>query len=176
VPKLRHYDNLNTARFVTFSCFRRHKLLTHPDAIRIFLDVLEAVRKAHRIRLHAYVIMPEHVHLLIYPLDELALGPVIGELKWRSASQILTRDFLWMPSDCLVRRNGRERRAFWMPRCYDHNCRCPATVAEKIKYCHFNPVKRGLVKGPEDWMWSSFNWYQGVEDVPIRLDSLEGLS
>jgi putative transposase len=44
---------------------------------------------------------------------------------------------------------------FWQKRCYDHNCRTNETVLENIKYCHKNPVTRGLVKDPGDWQWSA---------------------
>jgi putative transposase len=43
-------------------------------------------------------------------------------------------------------------------------------VKEKIEYCHKNPVTRGLVLTPGDWKWSSYNWYEGQSDVPIRMD------
>jgi len=59
MPKLRHYDHLNTARFVTFSCYHRHKLLLAPPVIRVFLETLEFIRKHYGIRLFGYVIMPD---------------------------------------------------------------------------------------------------------------------
>ena len=43
---------------------------------------------------------------------------------------------------------------------------------EKIRYCHYNPVKRGLVTDPAEWEWSSYNWYLGETDVPLKMDSI----
>jgi len=44
---------------------------------------------------------------------------------------------------------------------------------EKIDYCHKNPVAKGLVSAQGEWRWSSYNWYQGVSDVPLKIDSIE---
>ena len=89
VPKLRHYDHLNTARFVTFSCYRRLPLLTSDLVIQTVIDELVAVRTRHLFRLLGYVIMPEHVHLVIHPRPESKLGLVIAEFKSRSAARII---------------------------------------------------------------------------------------
>ena len=67
MPKLRHFDHLNTARFITFSCYRRLKLLSAEPVILAFLETLQSIRLQHHIRIFGYVIMPEHVHLLICP-------------------------------------------------------------------------------------------------------------
>jgi len=170
MPKLRHYDHLNTARFVTFCCYRRHKFLTSPAVVAVFLEVLESLREEHAIKFLGYVIMPEHVHLILHPPDSLRLGPIVGKLKSRSASRIVSEGLIRFPDDCIVRKNGVVRRAFWQPRCYDHNCRSSDKVTEKINYCHNNPVARGLVSEPGEWRWSSYNWYMGQSDVPLMMD------
>jgi putative transposase len=78
---------------------------------------------------------------------------------------------LWWDSRILQRPDGSP--AVWQRRCYDHNCRTPEIVVEKLKYCHDNPVKRGLVNHPEDWPWSSYNWYQGRRDGIFEIDGYE---
>jgi putative transposase len=172
MPRLRHYDHLNTARFVTFSCYRRHKLLVNEPVVRVFLEMLQGIRQQYRIEVLGYVVMPEHVHLVLHPPDGLRLGPIIGELKAKSASRILSGKLVQLPGDCTQMKDGRCRRFFWQPRCYDHNCRTPETVIEKINYCHNNPVKRGLVGQPAEWDWSSYNWYTGKRDVPLAMDEV----
>ncbi|MCD6249504.1 MAG: transposase [candidate division Zixibacteria bacterium] len=164
MPKLRHYDNEGTARFVTFGCYRNIPGLTHDLAKRLFLEELDRTREKHGFRLLAYVVMPEHVHLVLHPPDGMPLGLVVREMKSCSARRYFARE-----------RNGRtgEKRVFWQKRCYDHNCRTPETTIEKIRYCHNNPVQRGLVSEPGDWIWSSYNCYHGVEDVPLMVDKYE---
>ena len=139
-----------------------------------FLHTLQSIRARYAIRIFGYVVMPEHIHLLLHPPDSLKLGPVIGELKSQSASRIISERLVTLPRDCTVVKNGRERQAFWQPRCYDHNCRTPETVVEKINYCHNNPVSRGLVSEPGQWRWSSYNWYAGETEVPLVMDEIDG--
>jgi REP element-mobilizing transposase RayT len=69
-----------------------------------------------------------------------------------------------------VKRNSVERRVLWQRRCYDHNCRSETSVWETVEYCHQNPVKRGLAHAAGDWEWSSYRWYKGDRDVPMRMD------
>ena len=164
---------LNTVRFVTFCCYRRQKLLVHDDVISLFIRELRELRVRRSIRIFGYVVMPEHVHLVLHPPDSLELGPAIGELKSKSASAIIASGLITLPDACVVMKNGVERRAFWQPRCYDHNCRSREIVLEKLNYCHDNPVKRKLVDSPGDWRWSSHNWYCGVVDIPLEMDVLD---
>ena len=174
MPKLRHYDHLNTARFITFCCYRRHQFLVQPSVCHVLIEWLEQIRRQHEIKILGYVLMPEHVHFVLHPPDTVKLGPVIGQFKSKTASAIISRQLLNLPPDSIIRKEGRERHAFWQPRCYDHNCRSPETVLEKISYCHMNPVKRGLVKEPGEWRWSSYNWYEGRQNVSITMDVFDG--
>ena len=164
MPKLKHYDNLGTARFVTFSCYRRLKGFKREGVFRLFLKHLQRARIKHNFKLFGYVIMPKHVHLVILPSSGSKLGLIIREIKSNMAREYFS-EVVSVPSG--------ETHVFWQRRCYDHNCRTPETVVEKINYCHYNPVVRGLVKSPGEWIWSSYKWYQGMKDVPIRMDKIE---
>ncbi len=163
MPKLKHYDNLGTARFVTFSCFRREKYLLDSLSRELVIEQLKQARLKHQFKLLAYVFMPEHVHLVLWPPEGMKLGRVIGEIKSKMA-----REYFSITLPLL-----KGAKIFWLKRCYDHNCRTPDSVREKIEYCHNNPVKRGLVSDPKDYVWSSFNWYQGRRDVPLLMDEVE---
>ena len=172
MPKLKHHDDLGTARFVTFSCHRRLKLLIDADDMLIVIDELYAARQKHGIAILAHVIMPSHVHLVIHPPITIHLGRVIGEIKSRSARRILSR-WRWNGRAVIrVDRGGQKRTVFWEQRCYDHNCRTNADVREKIVYCHNNPVRAGLVDDPGGWQWSSYSSYLD-EGGPIDIDAME---
>jgi putative transposase len=173
MTQLRHFDHLGTARFVTFSCYHRFRLLTSSDLIETFIAEIEEIRHKYCLKLYGYVVMPEHVHLVLWPPDSVKLGRVIGQLKSLSARRMLPllRTQRGGSLDRLrVDRDGEHRLAFWQARCYDHNCRTSETVKEKIEYCHKNPMVRGLVAEPGDWPWSSYKWYAGCEDVPLSMD------
>ena len=176
MTKLRHYDNLGTARFITFCCYHRYQLLNETLAKKSFIRNLIKIREKYNIKLYGYALMPEHVHLVLYPPDDLRLGKVIGQLKALTSREMLAymrNRQSGLLEKLRVVRGGREICTFWQRRCYDHNCRTSEIVNEKIEYCHKNPVVRGLVKSPEDWIWSSYNYYLGNDDVPIRMDDIE---
>lgn len=196
MPKLRHFDNLATGRFVTFSTYRRHQLLKQEAVAELFIAHLDKIRRKYSLKLWGYVIMPDHVHLVVLPngLGDLAtcgadlggpsacrgvlsLGRIIGELKSITARAILShlRKQRRFDSGRLTRNNDDTKTvSFWQRRCYDHNCRTHEIVVEKINYCHNNPVVRGLVNDPGKWRWSSFGWYAGERSVPMSVDELTG--
>lgn len=171
-----HYDNLGTARFITLSCYRRLRLLQTEDVINIILEELEACRIKYDFQILGYVIMPNHVHLIIYPEENLKIGSVIGEIKKASAYRIISQ---WKQKDnkilrkIIVPQGRRQTYAFWLPRCYDHNCRTPEVVREKINYCHNNPVKAGLVTEPGQWRWSSYGSYHGERNGIVQVTPVE---
>jgi putative transposase len=138
--------------FVTFSCYCREPYLDPASSKDIFLDSLELTRRRYNFEVLGYVVMPEHVHLLVSePEDpELPLSKALQSLKL-SVSKRLTQ------------------RPFWQTRYYDFNVFTHNKRVEKLKYMHRNPVTRGLVEKPEDWRWSSFRHYLSGEPAPVLI-------
>jgi len=134
--------------FITCSCLRRRPLLDDPARRTLFLEILEEVRRKHQFVIAAYVVMPEHFHLLVSEPDECDLSRVMQVLKQRVARRLLPD----------LRRSGlsTDEEHFWQRRFYDFNVWSAAKHAEKVHYIHQNPVRRGLVAEPEQWAWSSF--------------------
>ena len=116
-----------------------------------------------------YVVMPEHVHLLITEPEVGSPSTVMQVLKQRSARALLPKR---------KRRDPRQRelfgeepqRAFWQARFYDFNVWTAKKRVEKLRYMHRNPVKRGLVEAPEQWRWSSFRFYRWNEPGLVRVN------
>ena len=142
----------------------------------IFLDELSRARERHGFHILGYVIMPNHVHLVLHPPAGTEMGCVIGLIKTRSSRRILRA---WKESDAKilsrlsVNTQGKTGFAFWQRRCYDHNCRGLESVRDKINYCHLNPVRAGLVAEPGDWPWSSYRWYHDMDEVVLDIDGIE---
>ena len=134
-------------------------------SVMILLDQLNALRSNHGVNILGYVVMPDHVHPVLLPPNGTKLGVLIGQMKERSAHAIIS-----VRKDISKRPNRQS--AVWQRRCYDHNCRTPDIVIEKIRYCHNNPVNRGLVDAPGDWPWSSYRWYDGDNDTPLDIDGI----
>jgi len=85
MPKLRHFDHLNTARFITFCCYRRHQFLLHTGVCEVLIKLLGRTLNNLGIRLYGYVFMPEHVHLVLHPPDTIRLGRGGPPFRWVSS-------------------------------------------------------------------------------------------
>jgi len=172
----RRFDEPGQARELTFSCYRGYAFLGRDRTRTWFLEALESARRKWSFDLWAYVLMPEHVHLLIYPRGlEPKVGKLAGQIKEsvarRAIAHIEANVPHWLPR-ITVLEGGRTRRRFWQPGGgYDRNVLEPATVHRMIEYLHANPVRRGLVASAEDWEWSNARWYAGIRSVRIEIDA-----
>ena len=171
--KLKHYDHDGRARFVTFCTHRKLPILgNHLYRDKVVSRLYETC-KDHRLKLLGYVVMPDHVHLVLVPPEEVELGPIVGELKRimaRDIHKLLKGSQSDLGGELLVRRDGKEKMAVWQRRCFDHNCRTEESVWEKVNYCHNNPVRRGLVRQAADWRWSSYGYYAASANVLLEID------
>jgi putative transposase len=139
---------------------------------------MESVRLQCDLSLWAYVIMPEHVHLVVSPRQtnyEVRLIRTALKLPvQRRALAFLRRGapaFLDRLRD--QQPNGEVHFRFWQRGGgYDRNVTDPKTLRNMIEYIHQNPVRRGIVERAVDWTWSSAQWYDGLRDVPIEMDPL----
>ena len=151
---LKRFQRAESLHLITFSCFNRLPLLMRAGARETFEAVLEETRARHNARIYAYVLMPEHVHLLFNEPPEILLAQFLKALK-----QVTSRRL----------RGSREK--FWLEHYHDSNIRGEAARSEVIRYIHRNPVKRGLVNKPEDWPWSSFRHYATGEKGTVEIES-----
>jgi putative transposase len=165
---LRRVYGLNDLHFITFSCYHRRPYLQCAESRTRFVELLSETRAKHSFRIGGYVVMPEHVHLLLSePVDGL-LSVAVQVLKQRVSYE--------MRRSCEHYRGGvgtqacAEALRFWERRYYDFNVWSQAKVKEKMDYMHQNPVKRGLVRYSFDWPWSSFCSYEKGEMGLIRID------
>jgi putative transposase len=153
--------------FITCSCNERRPLLDCPPARDLFLTVLEQTRQRYRFVVVGYVVMPEHVHLLITEPEVGSPSTVMQVLKQRTAQALLPRR---QRRDPRQRELFSGRRAFWQARFYDFNVWSTKKRVEKLRYMHRNPVKRGLVESPEQWRWSSYRHYLLDEPGPVKVN------
>jgi putative transposase len=160
-PRLRRRYGLGQLHFITCSCYRRMPLLGTERARHLFLKILGEVRERYDFALLGYVVMPEHIHLLISEPNVGNPSVVMQVLKQRVSRAMHRRrrrtrseqKSLWDEAPV------RKYQPFWQRRFYDFNVWSAKKRNEKMNYMHFNPVKRGLVKHPKDWLWSSYGFY-----------------
>jgi putative transposase len=171
VPRnLKRYYGFGHLHFITFSCYQRFPLLGSHRRRDLFLRALEATRLKYGMLVMGYVVMPEHVHLLVSEPGRRDLSVAIKALKQGVARRVLRR---LRGAGCqrpLFADGAPER--FWQARFYDFNVWSAKKRTEKLRYIHRNPVKRGLVAGPELWRWSSFRHYAYGEAGPVAITSV----
>jgi|SRR5580658_7321827 putative transposase len=147
------YQESGQLHFVTFSCYQRRPYLRTARARDLFERSLESMRSRYHFCVVGYVVMPEHVHLLVSEPAGALLARVLQALKLSVVLQ-------------------RSERPFWQARYYDFNVFTDKKRIEKLRYMHRNPVARELVAKPEEWAWSSFRFYQtGVKGV-VEIEPL----
>jgi len=145
--------------FITCSCYRRLPLLGTTRSRDRFLSVLEQTRQRSRFVVVGYVVVPEHVHLLITEPEVGTPSTVMQVLKQRTAHALLPKRKRRNPRQRNLFGHEAQHRAFWQARFYDFNLWTMKKCVEKLRYMHRNPVKRGLVGSPEQWRWSSYRFY-----------------
>ena len=149
---LKRYQYTGDLHFVTFSCFRLGAYLAASSARTRFEETLERIRARYHFCVIGYVVMPEHVHLLVSEPASESLSKAIHALKLSMSKR-------------------SPQRPFWQARYYDFNVFSARKHVEKLRYIHRNPVKRGLVKHPQDWQWSSFRHYATGERGAVEIES-----
>ena len=150
----RYQDTKRDSHFITFSCYKRQPFLASPADRDLCQSAIEQFRIQYTFTVIAYVVMPEHVHLLVSEPKNGPLASAVQAIK-QSVSRKLIGD----------------RDHFWQERYYDFNVWSLAKQKEKVKYIQRNPVRRGLVERPEEWLWSSFRNYLTGEPGVVEVES-----
>ena len=169
------------AHYLTFSCFQRRPFLSRDRSRRWLVDAIELARTKYAYELWAYVIMPEHAHVIVFPtVAPYDVSDFLNSVKQSVAKRALA--FVKAAAPGFLERmrdeqpNGEVSHRFWQRGGgYDHNLWDVNRVWEKIDYVHNNPVKRELCARAEDWVWSSAGDFLGSREGPLKLqwDSLK---
>ena len=135
---LRRNEHTGHQHFLTFSCWQRRPYLGSAAARELFEQSLEEMRLRYDFLVVGYVVMPEHVHLLVGEPQQERLADALKALKQGVSRQLIGKMY-----------------HFWQKRYYDFNIRDHQQFIEKLRYIHRKPVKRELGARPEDWEWST---------------------
>ena len=196
---LRRYHESGQSHFVTFSCYQRKPKFSDSRIYDLFPMVLEEMRLRFRMRIYGYVVMPEHVHLLVSEPEDGTLADAMHYLKLsfsKRARSLMEAQVSVQKMDANLghqhqqpdanpsassgqalghqhqhQTNEFEHETFWQKRYYDRNVRSVREFGIKLRYLHRNPVKRGLVADPGDWKWSSFRHYAFREVGVVEIES-----
>jgi putative transposase len=128
------------------------------DVGAIFIDTLLRYRDGGAYTLHAFVLMPDHFHLLLTPASHKTVERVMQYVKGGSAHEIGKRLNYSFP--------------VWQRGFSDHRVRDQGDFEGHVQYIHMNPVRRRLVAIPEEYLWSSASRRYRLDPPPQRLKPL----
>ncbi|MGD9632605.1 MAG: transposase [Pirellulales bacterium] len=149
-------DDQLYAHFVTFACDRRRRLLDLDQPKRIVLGVLDEEIKRFAAKCIGFVVMPDHVHALVWFSQIESLSDFMHE--WKRHSSRLIRE--WYSSrQFRYFEQAPFGNRFWLPKYFSFEIETRRKLEQKLDYMHLNPVRAGLVKRAVDWPWSSARWY-----------------
>lgn len=164
----KRYYGSGDLHFVTTSCYHRRPILASPGCRDLFLYCLEQMRRRYRFVILGYVVMPEHVHLLLSEPQRHTISTVVQAIKLAFARRLLTYGKAIHPPS-----PSSAPQHVWQARFYDFNVWTEKKRVEKLRYMHRNPVNRGLVESPEQWRWSSFRFYLYGELEPVKVNDTD---
>jgi putative transposase len=163
-------DDQLYVHFITFSVYRRRRLLDHDQAKRILLGYFNEVLEQYQSKCVGFVVMPDHVHALVW-------FPKPGQLSafrhsWKRRSSIGLRGWYRQIAPEYSKQFGEGDR-FWQPKYYAFEIDEQRKLEEKLNYMHLNPVRAGLVEEATDWKWSSARWYERQCSVGVPIEWIQ---
>jgi len=156
MARAKHYSEANTIHHVTTRTLGRKPYLARPADKHLVLNALDFYRRRGDFALYGFIVMDNHLHLVIQPKNGLGLARITDNLKtWTS------------------RRNSAKPQAsrLWERRYDDNAIRSEEEMLAVLDYIHGNPVRAGMVKAPEDCLWSSIHNYLGDGKALIEVDT-----
>jgi len=172
VTKRRVYDSDRHVHFVTFSCYKRRRLLDSDRAKRITIGHLgSTLAKLNGICL-GFVIMPDHVHAMVWFPETEQLSRFMNH--WKTASSISIKKLYREAFSSYETISGPDDR-IWQERYYGLNLWSRGKVEQKLDYMHLNPLRAGLVEKPEAYPFSSARWYLLNKSVGVPIRWPDGL-
>jgi putative transposase len=167
----------NIFHYLTFVVFKRTTIFKSENICRFFIDALEEVRQKYPFKLIGYVIMPDHVHLILNPVG-CDIEIVGKELKGISANKTIKwlkeNEYLSSLEKLKLKTEGKRNHSFcvWQKKVRSVDLWSHKFILQKLNYIHLNPVRAGLCDHPAKWKWSSYNAYllKTDSEIPIMPD------
>ena len=176
----RHRTNINEPRHaheLTFSCYHGYPFLKAERTCAWLAESIRAARTSVSFDLWAYVFMPNHVHLIVWPrnrqYDIAQIRKAIKAPVARTAIEWMEQHSPeWLPR--ITRQRGQSsERLFWQSGGgYDRNITSSEPLERMIDYIHANPVRKQLAERPGDWKWSSAAWFERQATIPLAVDPI----
>ncbi len=165
--------------FVTTGTVQRYHLFRRDVMKRLVADSLDCLRLRKRLKLYAFVIMPNHIHVIIQCNSEAPLAAVMRDLKKHIADRLIRHYQAEGNQSVLdllassVTRPDRQKYRVWEEGYDARDIFSPDFLRQKMTYSHNNPCQPhwNLAERPEDYIWSSARFYLLGEPAIIPLDN-----
>ena len=153
--------------FTTFSCYKRRRLLDEDVAKRIVIGVLASQLAKQKGKCAGFVVMPDHVHAVVWFAEPDQLSFFMKQWKQRSSVKIKAN---LRRNQTLYAARVNLEEPIWQPRYHRFAIYSPAKLTQKLDYMHGNPVKAGLAGTPEAWRYSSAGHYMRGKSVGVDIE------
>ncbi len=156
----RVYNIKGHAHELTFSCYHQYRYLVDSTSCSLFIEELEKAGKEFHFHIWAYVLMPTHVHLLIYPIEkDYNISKIMQSIKGKMSTRyrnLLKENNPELYIKMCLEIKGKKVFRFWQAGGgYDRNMWSAKAIHASIHYIEQNPVRAGLAPKAQDWLWSS---------------------
>jgi len=141
--------------FVTTKSAQSAALFQVHAAADIIVAILQHYREAEAYQLHAFVLMPNHLHVLLTPSRTTSIEKAMQLIKGASSHEI--------------HKHLGTRMEIWQSGFHEATIRDASDYLSKIRYIHQNPVAAGLAPSPEEWAWSSASARYSLDPIPQGL-------
>ena len=153
--RLTHRTSPGSTYFVTTKTWQNMPVFQVLEVARIAIDKLLEYREKGNYSLHEFVIMPNHLHLILTPADSISLEKAMQLIKGGASHEI--------------RRARSNKMQIWQSGFHESRIRDAMEYRAKSDYIRFNPVVAKLVERPEDWLFCSASGKYPVDPIPQGL-------
>jgi len=162
--------------YVTTVVYDRLPIFKRPSFIIPLYDSLNFYRHKQEFKLLGYVVMPDHVHLIIWPSGTCTVSDIMRDYKKFTSTRLIRQAEVEGVEEWVVafrsagRETGRSANKVWQDSFWDVNIYTERFLRQKLYYLHRNPVRAGLVDKPEEYVYSSYRNYVYDENWLIEID------
>jgi REP element-mobilizing transposase RayT len=143
-----------------FGILKNNVYIPNDELCQIIINDLNFYRNKFNFSLHGYVVMPDHLHVILTVSDRGNISEVMRDFKSHGSFEI----------NKILKRKGN----FWQEDFYEHCIRNEQDFEEKMNYIHLNPVRANFVNDPADYRYSSYRNYYFNDHSLIRINVIEG--
>ena len=171
-----HFDIEGHVYYITTVTYDRLPVFRRPAFVIPLLDSLNFYRHKLQFKLLGYAIMPDHIHLVVWPQGTAGVSDIMRDYKKFTATRIIRQAEAEGNTDWLnaFRDAGseteRSTHKVWQDSYWDKNLYTEDMLRQRLNYVHRNPVRAGLVVLPADYPYSSYRNYVNGDDTLIEID------